>query len=313
MKRNRFVGFFFVLGWAAILPVLACGCRPDPDEKGGDPPPCTAGPDGGGVDSSPPDVTSPVEPDGGDDVPNQPDEVGTDGADVEEDNEPPSFVGPVTGYPDPPVEGKDSDLWHLIYAMGEPPPDGPKNMELRLAKYQDNPNAVLELREAYDATPVLEGGQVRFFLTYIASRIPRPDALEFMVELAMSPPVYRVYEDGEIEDLMYPIRFNAVVGIANSVEHLPDWSSDAVHQVINYGPSDAAQQLGLELFALGLYDSELQGMLCGRGFLCKFRKLSEAERLELLKVGDDDAPDEEESPPLESDLPELPDSDKGEP
>jgi len=302
-----------VLGWAAILPVLACGCRPDPDEKGGDPPPCTAGPDGGGVDSSPPDVASPDVPDVGDDVSNELDVVGTDGTDVEEDNEPPSFVGPVTGYPNPPVDGKDSDLWHLIYAMGEPPPDGPKNMEVRLAKYQDNPNAVSELREQFSSTSVLDT-QFRFFLTYIVSRIPRPDALEFMVELAMSPPVYRVYDDGEIKDLMYPIRFNAVVGIANSVEHLPDWSSDAVHQVINYGPSDAAQQLGLEMFALGLYDSELQGMLCGRGFLCKFRKLSEAERLEFLNVSDDkDAPDDAESLLLEPGFSSLPGLDKGEP
>ena len=310
MKRNRFVGYLIALGWGAILPVLACGCRPDPEEKGGDPPACSAGPDGGGVDSSTPDVASPDVPDGGDDVPNQLDEVGTDGADVEEDNEPPSGGGPVTGYPEPPVEGKDSDLSLLIYAMGEPPPDGPKNYEERLAKYRDNPNAVPELREVYSATSVWDT-QLRFFVTHVASRIPRPDALEFMVELAMSPPVYRVYEDGEIVDLMYPIRFNAVVGIANSVVHLPDWSGDAVHQVINYGPSDAAQRLGLELFARGLYDSELQGMLCARGFRCKFRKLSEAERLELLKVGDD-APEDEESPSLEPDFPELHGSGKGE-
>jgi len=182
--------------------------------------------------------------------------------------------------PPQPEPGETNTLSLVFYTMGESGPTGMAKYEETLADFAADPEAVFLLHQAFYATQEYSVGDVglRGTLSFLASQLRRPDACDFLRELALTPPAIIVLDDGERRDLSYDIRYNAGVGLSQSFKSQVPWGfHNAIPMILEQGEADIAEQLALELFAMHLLPEGWHDMVRARGIQAEFRKLSEAE------------------------------------
>jgi hypothetical protein len=161
------------------------------------------------------------------------------------------------------------------------------------------------LRMSYEAMPKEALGN-RWRAVYVAGQIKNQDSLSFLEQVALSAPEFKAKDS--VEDQTFRMRYTAAVGLVASLKAGVKGADASVDKLLMSADPQIAQMAGVELFSVDLLTESRRQLLRNRGVAADFRRLTEAEHLELFTEDPARSPHEGPSTrtrPLSTSVPEL--------
>lgn len=159
-----------------------------------------------------------------------------------------------------------------------------------LDEFVSSPTALAEAKLAHRFAMRRRIGTLAWSSVVLASHIQSPEAVEFMRDVALAPPLATEsgpraaagQADGPAWS-DFQVRLAAVLGLANYMASGTPDARGAVMDVISNGETEICRMLAVELWVRDLLE-EFRSLVEGRGIFAQFRALTSEERQAALAI-----------------------------